>query len=66
MIAVAVQSTGYKGDMSNIRHRVLHSDINSYGMCLKGEAIDPVAGEWSGVNEVSYKERNHNERKSRT
>ncbi|MBN1582993.1 MAG: hypothetical protein JXA89_19955 [Anaerolineae bacterium] len=37
-------------DMSNIHHRVLHASINSFGLCVKGEAIDPVAGEWSGVN----------------
>ena len=39
-------------DMSNIHHRVLHAGINSFGVCPKGEAIDPVAGEWSGVNEA--------------
>ena len=39
-------------DMSNIHHRVLHAGINSFGICQKGEAIDPVAGEWSGVNEA--------------
>jgi len=37
-------------DMSSIHHRVLHSGINSFGTCPKGAAIDPVAGEWSGVN----------------
>ena len=39
-------------DMSNIHHRVLHAGINSFGVCPKGEAIDPIAGEWSGVNEA--------------
>ena len=39
-------------DMTNIHHRVLHSGINSFGTCPKGEAIDPVAGEWTGVNEA--------------
>jgi acetyl-CoA decarbonylase/synthase complex subunit beta len=40
-------------DMSNIHHRVLHSGINSFGLCDRGEAIDPVAGEWTGVNEAA-------------
>jgi hypothetical protein len=40
-------------DMSNIHHRVLHSSINSFGVCAKGEVIDPVAGEWVGVNEAA-------------
>ena len=39
-------------DMSNIHHRVLHAGINSFGICPKGEALDAVAGEWSGVNEA--------------
>jgi hypothetical protein len=39
-------------DMTNIHHRMLHAGINSFGICAKGEAIDPVAGEWSGVNEA--------------
>jgi len=39
-------------DTSNIHHRILHAGINSYGICPKGEAIDPVSGEWSGVNEA--------------
>jgi CO dehydrogenase/acetyl-CoA synthase beta subunit len=37
-------------DLSNIHHRVLHSGINSFGLCEVGEVLDPVAGEWSGVN----------------
>ena len=40
-------------DMSNIHHRVLHSGINSFGICDKGEVIDPVVGEWAGVNEAA-------------
>jgi CO dehydrogenase/acetyl-CoA synthase beta subunit len=40
-------------DMSNIHHRVLHSGINSFGICDKGKVIDPVAGEWAGVNEAA-------------
>ena len=39
--------------MSNIHHRVLHSGINSFGICDKGEVLDPVAGEWAGVNEAA-------------
>jgi hypothetical protein len=39
-------------DMSNIHHRALHAGINSFGVCAKGRAIDPLAGEWSGVNEA--------------
>jgi hypothetical protein len=39
-------------DMSNIHHRILHAGINSFGVCPKGEAIDSVAGEWSGANEA--------------
>jgi acetyl-CoA decarbonylase/synthase complex subunit beta len=39
-------------DMSNIHHRILHARINSFGVCAKGDAIDPIAGEWSGVNEA--------------
>ncbi len=39
-------------DMSNIHHRSLHADMNSFGICAKGEAIDRVGGEWSGVNRV--------------
>jgi hypothetical protein len=39
-------------DTSNIHHRVLHSGINSFGVCDKGEAIDATAGEWSGVNQT--------------
>ena len=37
-------------DMSNIHHRVLHAGINSFGTVRKGRAIDPLSGEWSGVN----------------
>jgi acetyl-CoA decarbonylase/synthase complex subunit beta len=37
-------------DMTNIHHRALHSGINSFGTCAKGDLLDPAAGEWSGVN----------------
>lgn len=39
-------------DMTNIHHRLLHASINSFGICAKGDPIDPIAGEWSGVNEA--------------
>jgi hypothetical protein len=37
-------------DMTNIHHRALHSGINSFGTCAKGDLLDAAAGEWSGVN----------------
>jgi acetyl-CoA decarbonylase/synthase complex subunit beta len=37
-------------DMSDIHHRALHAGINSFGTTEKGELLDAVAGEWSGVN----------------
>ena len=37
-------------DMSNIHHSQLHRDINSFGVSEKGKCLDPVAGEWEGVN----------------
>ena len=37
-------------DMTNIHHRALHSGINSFGTCAKGDLLDPAAGEWSGAN----------------
>ena len=40
-------------DMSSIHHRVLHAEVNSFGMAPKGEAIDAVAGEWSGINQAA-------------
>jgi CO dehydrogenase/acetyl-CoA synthase beta subunit len=39
-------------EMTHIHHRTLHAGINSYGVCPKGEAVDPIAGEWAGVNEA--------------
>ena len=42
-------------DMSNIHHRVLHSGMNSFSMSPKREVIDPVAGEWAGVNEAMWR-----------
>ena len=40
-------------DMSSIHHRVLHAEVNSFGMAPKGEVVDGVAGEWSGINEAA-------------
>lgn len=40
-------------DMTNIHHRVLHAGINSFQVCRKGTPVDPVAGEWSGLNECA-------------
>jgi len=37
-------------DMTNIHHRALHAGMNSFGTTEKGDLLDPVAGEWSGVN----------------
>jgi len=37
-------------DMSNIHHSKLHRDINSFLALEKGECIDPVRGEWTGIN----------------
>jgi hypothetical protein len=40
-------------DMTNIHHRELHSGINSFGICSKGEPLDRSAGEWSGANQAA-------------
>ncbi len=40
-------------DMSDIHHRQVHSGINSFSTCAKGELLDAAAGEWSGVNEAA-------------
>ena len=37
-------------DMSGIHHSRLQKDVNSFIVIDKGECIDPVRGEWSGVN----------------
>jgi acetyl-CoA decarbonylase/synthase complex subunit beta len=42
-------------DMSNIHHRVLHKDINSFGVLPKGTCLDPAKGEWTGINEYAQK-----------
>ncbi len=38
-------------DMSSIHHSKLHRDINSFFAIDKGRCLDPVSGEWEGVNE---------------
>lgn len=40
-------------DMTNIHHRELHSGVNSFGTCYKGELLDRPAGEWSGANQAA-------------
>lgn len=42
-------------DMTNIHHSWLHNDINSFIVIEKGRCLDPIKGEWSGVNEFSAK-----------
>jgi len=37
-------------DMSNIHHSALHRDLNSFQTVEKGRCLDPVRGEWEGVN----------------
>jgi acetyl-CoA decarbonylase/synthase complex subunit beta len=37
-------------DMSDIHHSKMHRDINSYQVVEKGKCLDPVKGEWEGVN----------------
>lgn len=45
-------------DMSNIHHSHLHREINSFGVARKGTCVDPVAGEWEGLNRM-ISERTH-------
>jgi len=40
-------------DMTNIHHRELHSGVNSFGTCSKGELLDSSAGEWSGASQAA-------------
>ena len=40
-------------DMSNIHHSWLHRDLNSYRVIDKGVCLDPVTGEWSGINKAA-------------
>ncbi|NLF29852.1 MAG: hypothetical protein GX591_03060 [Planctomycetes bacterium] len=39
-------------DMTNIHHSRLHREVNSFQMIDKGRCLDPVRGEWSGVNQA--------------
>ena len=38
-------------DMSNIHHSKLQSGVNSFQVINKGTCLDPLGGEWSGVND---------------
>jgi hypothetical protein len=40
-------------DMTNIHHRDLHTGVNCFATCSKGELLDAAAGEWSGVNQAA-------------
>jgi len=42
-------------DMTNIHHRTLHRDINSFGTIKLGRCIDPLRGEWAGINAAAAK-----------
>ncbi len=50
-------------DMTNVHHNPLHLNMNLYGVVEKGELLDPVKGEWAGVN--LYAAENTNGRTSR-
>ena len=38
-------------DMSNIHHATLQAGVNSFQVIDKGRCLDPLRGEWSGVND---------------
>ena len=38
-------------DMSNIHHSKLQRGVNSFQVIGKGTCLDPVSGEWSGIND---------------
>lgn len=40
-------------DMTNVHHNPLHLDMNLYGVVKKGELLDPLKGEWAGVNQYA-------------
>jgi acetyl-CoA decarbonylase/synthase complex subunit beta len=46
----------YGYDDGWIHHSKLHRDLNSFFTIDKGECIDPLAGEWAGVNAHAAKE----------
>lgn len=37
-------------EMSNIHHNWLHRDSNVYGTIEKGTQLNPITGEWAGIN----------------
>ncbi len=37
-------------DMTNIHHSHLHRDVNSFRVVEKGKCLDPLRGEWEGIN----------------
>jgi len=37
-------------DVTNIHHSALHREINSFRVVEKGRCLDPVHGEWEGLN----------------
>lgn len=37
-------------DMTNIHHSHMHREINSFRVVDKGECLDPLRGEWAGIN----------------
>jgi hypothetical protein len=37
-------------DVTNIHHSALHREINSFRVAEKGRCLDPVHGEWEGLN----------------
>jgi acetyl-CoA decarbonylase/synthase complex subunit beta len=37
-------------DVTNIHHSALHREINSFRIVEKGRCLDPVHGEWEGLN----------------
>ena len=38
-------------DMTNIHHSALHRDMNSFMTAAKGACLDPLRGEWQGIND---------------
>ena len=42
-------------DTSNIHHSAMHKKINSFIVVDKGKCLDPIRGEWEGVNATAGK-----------
>jgi len=40
-------------DMTDIYHNWLHRDSSVYGVIEKGTNLDPINGEWSGINDAA-------------